>query len=210
MVQLPSEIDEDSIVSVGQFLARYGARQIAGVEDQVFFLNVDGATYGAVEGLCKSVITNSKASQLSGTKTHASDIALTNLRAVRQVVDAPVLSTGAYYMHPSFEALLVSFNTSATVTPYVANGINGATLDGFPIRWVQAMPAYTTSAVISTVYILFGDVSYQYLGVRGGPRIESSREAGFTTDDIYVRMMERFTIGLMAKGAVAGIETAAA
>jgi hypothetical protein len=52
-------------------------------------------------------------------------------------------------------------------------------------------------------------VSYNYLGVRGGIRFDTSKEAGFTTDEILVRALERFTVGKMATGAVAGLITAA-
>ena len=39
--------------------------------------------------------------------------------------------------------------------------------------------------------------------------MDTSKEAGFTTDEILIRALERFTIGLMATGAVSGLETAA-
>jgi len=56
---------------------------------------------------------------------------------------------------------------------------------------------------------LFGDLSFQYLGVLGGIRFDTSVDAAFATDEILIRALERFTIGLMAIGAVAGLETAA-
>lgn len=208
LVRLPSEIEADSIVAVGQFLARYCARNLAKIEDTVYF-NADGTgTYDSLEGLCKSTITNSKVAQQTSTKTKYSDATLANFRAVRAVVDAAVIGMGAYYMHPSFEQHLSGLNTAGD-HPYNANGIQGASFDGFPIRWVDVMPAYSTSANASKVFALFGDLSYQYLGVRGTPSIETSMHAGFTTDEILVRALERFTIGLMANGAVAGLETAA-
>jgi|SRR5581483_2394398 len=222
LVRLPSEIDEDSIIPMGQFLARYAARQMALCEDSTFFKS-DGTdtanTYnGAVKGLCFSVIDNSKVVQMASTKTHYSDATLANLRALRAVPDEAALETAAYYMHPTFEQLLSTFNTGgdrpynpqAQIAGFGANPITtGPTLDGFPIRWVNTMPAYSTAANVSKVFILFGDPSYQYLGIRGGMRFASSSEAGFTTDEILVRALERYQIGLMALGAVAGLETAA-
>ena len=49
LVRVPSELDADSIVSIGQFIARYAARQIARIEDVVFFTN-DGSTMGNIAG----------------------------------------------------------------------------------------------------------------------------------------------------------------
>jgi HK97 family phage major capsid protein len=208
LVRIPSELDEDSIVAIGQFVARYSARQIAAVEDQVFFMNLDGSTYGAVKGLCGSTIDNAKVEQLASTKTAYSDATLAKVRALRAKVEAPAIGMGAYYAHPTFEQFFSGLNTAGD-KPYLANGVNGASLDGFPIRWVDSMPAYSTGANASKVFLLFGDLSFQYLGVRGGVRFDTSADAAFTTDEILVRAIERFTIGLMATGAVAGLQTAA-
>ena len=210
IVRLPSELDEDSIVAIGQFVARYSARQLAKVEDSNFFIGTGAGSgaNGSVKGLCISTIDNSKVVQMASTKTHYSDATLANLRAIRSTVDAPVIGMGAYYMHPSFEQHLSGLNTAGD-KPYQANGSRGAQLDGYSINWVDIMPAYSTSANVSKVFALFGDLSYQYLATRGGVRMDTSKEAGFTTDEILIRALERFTIGLMATGAVSGLETAA-
>ena len=210
LVRLPTEIDEDSIFAIGQFLARYAARNIARVEDHNFFVGTGAASgiNGTVKGLTYSTIDNSKVTQMASTKTKYSDATLANLRTLRSVPDAAALRTGQYFMHPSFEQHLSGLNTAGD-RPYNANGVQGATLDGFKINFVDIMPAYSTSANTSKVFILFGDPSYQYLGIRGGIRFDTSKEAGFTTDEILVRALERLTIGLMATGAVAGLETAA-
>lgn len=210
LIRLPTELEEDSIVQVGQFIARYAARQTAKAEDHQFFASTGAGSgaNGSVEGLQFSTITNSKVVQMASTKTKYSDATLANLRALRAVPDEAAIGMGAYYMHTTFEQHLAGLNTAGD-KPYIANGVNGASLDGFPIRWVPIMPAYSTSANASKVFALFGDLSWQYLGVRGGIRFDTSREAGFTTDEILIRALERLTIGLMATGAVAGLETAA-
>jgi HK97 family phage major capsid protein len=207
LIRVPAELDADSIVAIGQFIARYAARQIARIEDALFFTN-DGVTFGAVEGLTKSTITNAKVVQMAATKTRYSDATLANLRAIRAVVDAAAISMGSYYMHPSFEQHLSGLNTAGD-KPYQANAAQGATLDGFPIRWIDVLPAYSTAVNVSKVFMLFGDVSFQYLGVRGGVRFDTSVDAAFATDEILIRALERFTIGLMATGAVSGLQTAA-
>src|SRR5262249_29966791 len=189
LVRVPAEMDADSIVALGQFIARYSARQIAKIEDLLFFTN-DGSTYGAVEGLTKSVITNSKVTQMATTKTHYSDATLAYLRTLRSVVDAAAIMTGAYYMHPSFEQFLSGLNTAGD-KPYQANAAQGATLDGFPIRWVDVLPAYSTTVNVSKVFMLFGDLSFQYLGVRGGVRVDNSVEAAFATDGILIPEPDR-------------------
>jgi len=214
LVRVPSEIDEDSVVAIGQFIARYAARQIAREEDLVFWKG-NGTTDGDPEGLTVSTVTNSKTTA-SGVLGSPSEFTLAHFRALRTIPDAAALRNGAYYLHPSFEQKLASFNASGD-KPYnpqaqiMGNNANpfttGPTLDGFPIRWIDIMPVYTTADVLSTVHVLFGDVSFQYLGVRGGIRFDTSLEAGFATDEILIRALERFTIGLMATGAVGGLIT---
>jgi HK97 family phage major capsid protein len=208
LIRLPSEIDEDSAVSMGKFIARYAARQLAKLEDTVYWAGDGTGTYNSLKGLTYSTIDNSKVVQMASTKTHYSDATLANIRAIRAVVDAPALAVGRYYMHPSFEQHMANLNTAGD-KPYTANGLNGQTFDGFPISWVDVMPAYSTSANVSKVFMLFGDATYQYLGVRGQIRFDTSIDAAFTTDEILIRAIERFTIGLMATGAVAGLQTAA-
>ena len=205
LVTLPSEIDEDSIVAMGQFLARYGSRNMAKAEDTLFFVG-DGSTNGDPEGLILSCATDSKTVVMAPTKNKRSDMTLANLRAMRAVVDAAALGTSAYYFHPSFEQHLSGLNTAGD-KPYLANGVNGASLDGFPIRFVDVMPVYSTDDTSGVGFGLFGDVSYQYLGIRRGMEMATSKEAGFSTDEILVRFLERFTIGKMATGAVCVIVT---
>lgn len=210
IVRLPSEIDEDSVIAIGQFVARYAARNMAYVEDYNFFRSTGAGSglNGTAEGLTKSVVTDSKTVALASTKVKNSDVTLAKMRELRATVDAAALGMSAYYLHPTFEQALAGFNASGD-KPYIANGIQGASLDGFPIRWVDVMPAYSTSNAASQVFTLFGDVSFNYLGLRGGMRFDVSRDVYFPTDEVGIRALQRLTVGKMATGAVAGLITAA-
>jgi HK97 family phage major capsid protein len=216
LIRLPSEIDQDSIVTIGQFLARYAARNMARAEDNQFFLSdgSDAGLYGAGPGLVKAVVTDTctyiQGGSASSTKTHGTDASLADFRNLRGAsgLSGVVLNRAQYYLHPTYEAQLVSFNTSATVTPYI-RATNGqpATLDGFPVQWVSVMPVLSAASTPTTVVGLFGDATYQYLGTREGIRFDTSAEAAFTTDEILVRALERMTVGYMASKAVAGLVT---
>lgn len=218
LIRLPSEIEEDSIVSMGQFLARYSARQMASIEDWNFFCSTGAAS--GVNGNAKGLITSVNASNDnkvwvqggsgSSGKTKPSDMTLDDLRSLRAVPNGSVLQRACYMFHPTYEQALAKFNTSATVQPYQrANPSAPAMLDGYPIQWIPSLPVYSTTAAASTVHALFGDPSYNYLGIRRGFSFDTSREAAFTTDEILVRALERFTIGKMATDCVAGLVTSA-
>jgi len=170
-----------------------------------------------VAGLTASTITNSKVVQLGSTKTHYSDATLANLRAIRAIPDEAAIRTGAYYMHATFEQMLAGFNTAGD-RPYnpnsqlmaLARSHSWSARRSMVSRFADTDHAGVfASANASKVFILFGDISYQYLGIRGGIRFDTSVDAAFATDEILIRCLERFTIGMMAPGAVAGLETAA-
>jgi HK97 family phage major capsid protein len=209
LVILPNEIDEDSIVAVGQFVARYAARQMASAEDRAFWIADGSPTYENLSGLNKLVADNNRVVTLGGGQTHHTDIGLADVRLVRSMVDTPALSSGRYFMHQTFEQFCCGLNQGGD-KPYVANGANGATLDGFKIEWIDVMPTFSQAANVGQVPILFGDASFHYLGVRGNMRLDTSDAPGFATDQLYIRALERFTTGLMADGAMGGLRMAGA
>ncbi|MDX1951501.1 MAG: phage major capsid protein [Verrucomicrobiota bacterium] len=208
LIRMPHEIDQDSIVPLGQFLARYIARQIASWEDTTGWLADGSATYKTLEGVVDRIVDNSKTVTLTSGNTATDDVTLANLRSVRALVDESVLGMSAYYCHPTFESLFASFNSGGS-TYYIPNGSNGATLDGFPIRWVNKLPVLSASANVSKVVTAFGDMTYWYLGDRGGVRIDYSLDAFFATDEIAVRALWRFTVKELATVHMSGVRTAA-
>ena len=208
LVRVPSELDADSIVALGQFIARYAAREMARWEDTVLFTADGTGTYDSLKGVTKEVVDQSKITTMATSNTRISNSTLANFRTLRSNVESPALSVGAYYLHPSMEQHLCTFNASGD-HPYNANGVRGATLDGFPIRWVDVLPPYSTSVDLSKVFAVFGDLSFWYLGLRSGFSIDTSVDVFFATDEIAIRALERFTIGMMAVGAMGGLRTAA-
>ncbi len=205
LIRVPSEIDADSIVPLGNWLARYVAREFAKWEDTVAFLADGTATYKSISGVGKKADTIGYKVQLGAGKTAPSDIVISDLRTLRTKVDAAALASSAYYMHPTHEAFLNGLNTT-TIKPYIPSGPNGPTLDGFPIRWIGVMPVYDTSAHASQYQISFGDLTYWFLGERGHPDLATSRDVFFATDEIALRGLERFDWQLMADAAMAVLQ----
>jgi len=208
LIRLPSEILEDSVAAMGRFLADYCAREIAKIEDVVFWTADGSGTYGDLTGLTKAVANTTRLQTMGSAKTSPSQATLADFRALRTKIDAAALGQGAYYLHPSMESLLFAYNTSGD-RPWAVEGANGPSLDGYPVRWVPALPVYTTAATASAVFGIFGDSSFMYLGTRDSIRFDTSLEAAFQTDEILIRCLERFSVALLADGAVAGIKTAA-
>src|SRR5882762_2196763 len=81
LVRVPREIEEQSIVPLGQFLARYGAVEFARAEDKWGFLADGSAPYEQVKGVLQICIDNNSANTptlvtLGASKTSAADATL--------------------------------------------------------------------------------------------------------------------------------------
>src|ERR1043166_2832150 len=91
LVRVPREIEEQSIVPLGQFLARYGAVEFARAEDNWGFLADGSATYEQVQGIV-TVCTNANPTKtvvLGPTKNSPNDALLADFRAMRSLVATP-------------------------------------------------------------------------------------------------------------------------
>ena len=209
IIRIPSEIDADSIASIGQFVARYIAREMAVWEDTCLFLGDGTSTYNSIQGVGKQSTTDGNVLQLTAGNSSSDKITLANIRGLRTKVSGAVLKTAKYYAHPTMEACFIAFNTSATVVPYVRNSDGTATFDGFPIEWVSIMPVYSTTATLNAYQILFGDLSWWYFGERKGIDVMTSRDIYFTTDEIGIRALERFDIHGMGQNSTAAMQLSA-
>lgn len=208
LVRIPNEIDQDSIVQIGAFVAEYIARELARFEDDLFF-NADGtATYKGFKGVAKAALDNSKAVTLGAGRTKASDIQIADVRAMRGKTATTTMLRGAYYFHSSMEALLQTFNTNGVV--YFQNTPGGAaSFENFPVRWIDTLPAYSTSANAGALQGVFGDLTYQFLGVVSGPSVKVSDKVLFSTDELAVMGLERLSTALMDQGAASVLQLAA-
>ena len=220
LIRIPTELEEDTFIPIGQFLARYIAREFAKLEDSTLFLGDGTASYADITGIGPYCAANpTYLQQLAAGKTKPTDATINDFRAIRGKVNPACLfnmaangrTAAAYYMSTTMEALLVTFNTIGQPLIYrPQNGDQPATLDGFPIHWIGVSQPYATTAAPAAFLAFFGDLSYWYLGERGAPRIEVSREVFFATDELAMRALERIDVEAMAIDAMTALQTAAA
>jgi HK97 family phage major capsid protein len=212
LIRIPYELEEDTFIPIGQFLARYIARQLAKLEDKTMFLADGTATYAGQTGVGPYCVSNpTYLLQLGAGKTKPSDATLDDLRNLRSKVSGALLAGGfdcAYYLSPTFEPMLRGWNRYPNFI--VFENTNGQPkFDGWPVRWVGVTQPFLTSAAASTFITFFGDLSYWFLGERGAPRIEVSREVFFATDELAMRALERIDVEAMGIDAMATLQTAA-
>lgn len=218
LIRIPYELEEDTFIAIGQFLARYVARQFAKLEDSTLFLADGSPTFANILGIGNYCVQNHQwLHQLGAGKTVVTDATIEDFRAMRGLVNPAVLfnmaangkTSAAYYMQPTMEALLWSFNTIGMPLIYrPQQGDQPATLDGFPIHWIGVSQPYSTAATPGEFIAFFGDLSYWYLGERGAPRVEVSREVFFATDELAMRALERIDVEAMAIDAMSTLQLA--
>lgn len=212
IVRLPRELDEQSIVPMGQFLARYGAVEFARAEDTWGFLATGSATYETVKGVVQIARDNDCFAALVAGKTKPSDATLDDFRALRRIVNKAALNgrLSAYYLDSTWETRLPSFRTQAEPNVYQRLPDGSAILDGYPIVWTDVLTPYGTLAAADQPLAVFGALSFWWMGEHGHPRIDPSEHVWFANDQLAIRFIEEVDFDYAAPDATAALLTAAA
>ena len=211
VVRLPRELDEQSIVAMGQFLARYGAVEFARAEDQWGFLADGQPGFDSVRGIVQIARDTSRALALATGKTKPSDATLDDFRALRTKVNKAALNgrLSAYYLDSTWETRLPAFRTAAEPTVYQRLPDGSAVLDGYPVVWTDVLEPYGTVASADKPIAVFGALSFWWMGEHGTPRIDTSEHVWFSNDQLAVRFIEEIDFDYAANDATAALVTAA-
>ena len=211
VVRLPREIDEQSAVAMGQFLARYGAVEFARAEDTWGFLADGSGTYESVKGIVKTARDNSRAVSLVAGKTKPSDATLDDFRALRTKVNKAALNgrLSAYYLDTTWETRLPAFRSANEPNVYQRLPDGSAMLDGYPVVWTDVLEPYGTAASADKPIAVFGALSFWWFGEHGSPRIDTSEHVWFANDQLAVRFIEEIDFDYCATDATAALLTAA-
>ena len=211
LVRLPREIDEQSIVPMGQFLARYGAIEFARAEDDWGFKADGGANYDNVKGIVQVAQDNTRFVQLATGKTKPSDAVLDDFRLLRTKVNKAALNgrLSAYYLDSTWETRLPAFRTAGEPNVYQRLPNGTAVLDGYPIIWTDVLEPNGTAASVNKPIAVFGALSFWWMGEHGHPRIDTSDHVLFVNDQLAVRFIEEIDFDYCAPDATAALMTAA-
>ena len=206
IVRLPREIDEQSIVAMGQFLARYGAIEFARAEDTWGFLADGTSAFESVKGIVQVARDNSKVLALAATKTKPSDATLADFRLLRTKVNKAALNgrLSAYYLDSTWEVALPAFRTAAEPLVYQRLPDGTAILDGYPIVWTDVLTPYGTSAAADSPLAVFGALSFWWMGEHGTPRIDTCEHVWFANDQLAVRFIEEIDFDYCGGGCHGG------
>lgn len=214
MFVVSSELEQDQIVNLGDFLNRLAARSIAYKEDDTGF-NGDGtAGYGSITGLKNALQTGSV---YQGAAKRFATLTLDDFEQVMARVPAYALSNAKWYISNTGFALAMlrlSVAAGGNTTQTIGQGL-GPSFLGYPVVVSQVLPKGLTDAT-NTILFYFGDMSQTLiLGDRMRVTIDISDDRYFETYQRAIRVAERidmkvFNPGTASEsGAVAAFKTAA-
>ncbi len=206
LTRYSSELNEDSIINLGDTIAGEIAYAFAQKEDDCGF-NGDGtSTYGGIVGV------REKIKGLSGTIADISGLQVATGNLYSEIVLADFIAMmgrlpvyadsprAKFYMHKS-----VYWNIAAKLV-LAAGGVTGAEIEGsralrllgYDVEFVQVMPSAEAD---SQVVALFGDLSLAAsFGSRRDTTIAVSEHSRFANDEIEMKGTERFDINVHSVG----------
>jgi len=170
IITFTNELLEDTEIDLFRFASERVAEGMAYKEDLAFFRGDGSATYGSFTGLLASETVNVE------TMTGTTFASLTADDLIDMVDATPIGALGGakFYMHRSIMSIVRKLKTSTT-NDYIyqrPSESGPATIWGYPVELVEAMPTISDSAD-DTAFIIFGDLKKGCIfGQKGGLRVE--------------------------------------
>lgn len=227
IVTLTNELLEDTEIDFVSFLGGRVAEGFAQAEDEAFFKGDGTSSYGSFTGLLK----NTSVNEVTMTGTTFASITVENLMDMQDAQPSGALQNAKYYMHRTIVTFVRKLRADAVTAGDGKGGFlyqpptlgNPATLAGYPLTLVEAMPSKTDTAA-DTSFVLFGDLrKAAILGIKASGLQMSRFDAGvvknvagdadinlITTDRQAVRWTERTGYLCILPTAVTKLTTAAA
>lgn len=199
LTRISSELNEDAIIAIADFLANEIAYAHAVKEDQAGFLGDGTTTHNGIVGLANALLAGSVSTAASGQNTAAALTIAVFQDAVSKIPQFPGI------MPKWFVNSAVYWNTMARLQlaaggNSVADLGNGPVMQfmGYPVVFTQALPA-TVGA--STKFAYFGDLAMAATkGNRRGVTIAADTSRYFEFDQTAIRSTIRYDINVHERG----------
>jgi len=210
LAKISSELEEDSIVALGEVVGQSIARSMAHAEDLCGFLGDGTSTYFAFKGIVGAllavdpVIANIK-SLVVGSGNAYSELTLADFRKVCGILPESAEAGARWFMSKSFFFNVVlpllwaeSAGQPVLGTPtYFEQGPTKFLL-GYPVEFTPAMPKVEDD---SQICALLADLRLgAFLGERRSLEIARSEHVFFQSAQIAVRGLQRIAINVYGVG----------
>lgn len=198
LVLLSSELDEDSIVGMVDYIANEIAWALAVKEDDCAFNGDGSSNFGGIRGIGPIALDgNHGIAKVTAAAGHNTFLLLdtTDLAKLQGGIRASAMPRAAWYV--SAQGFSQTFSriaaaTGSTLDQSTIDGITTWSYNGFPVILTPKLPQIATS-LTGQMMIAFGDMyGAAVLGQRRGLTIKRSDERYFDSDQIAVLATERF------------------
>lgn len=203
LTRMSSEIAEDAIINMADYLANEIAYVFAVKEDSCLFDGDGTSTFGGMTGILTKIIDgNHTAGAVDvATATHNlfSEIDATDIATLMAALPKYALSTAKFYCSQLCFSLVFERLVQAAGGNTINDLAAGATLRymGYPVVISQTMPAGAATDYDALAMFLFGDMRMSTtIGDRRGITVATSEHRYFDTDQIGIRGTERFDINV--------------
>ena len=201
------ELDEGSIVAMGELVAEEVAMAFTESEDDQGFNGDGSATYFGTIGIIPALTAiASNKSVIAAAGNAWSEVTLANVLNMVGTCKSRARRRAKWYCHPMFfyNVLLgLAFDQGGSSGMEAVVGLVSGTPKflGYPVEFVEVMPSAEAN---SSVPCIFGDLRGGcLLGESRRLEIESSEHVYFTSDQIAIRAMERIDINVHDRGSAA-------
>ena len=222
LTKVSSELEEDSVIALGEILGLSIARSLAKKEDEVGFMGDGTETYFGMTGIIGSLRgVDATIGSIKGLIVAAgnaySEITLANFREVVGILPEDCDETAKWFMSKKFYYNVVYplAETAGVANIFeILSDRKSKYLLGYEVEFVHAMPSVEAN---SQICVILGDLQLgSFLGERRQLSIARSTDVYFANDQIGFRGTERidicaFGVGDTTEaGPIVGLITAAA
>lgn len=221
LTTISNELNEDSLINLGDSVAGEIAYAFALKEDQCGFMGDGTSTYGGIVGAVSAlnnVSSNAGVTTLGSSDDLPSEIVIGDFQNMMGSLPAYADSPRCkFYMHKSIYSAVcerIIYSTGGYSAREASEGVQGTTFFGYPVEFVQVMPDNTGGSSATGLdgdqsdqrfryACLFGDLGMAAtFGDRRDNTISFSDSAlnAFEQDEIVVRGTERFDIQVHSPG----------
>ena len=199
LTRISSELNEDAIVAIADFLANEIAFAHAVKEDQSGFLGDGTTTYNGIVGLANALLAGSVSTAAAGQITAAGLTIAVFQDAVSKIPQFPGIAPRWFVNSAVYWNVMARLQLAAGGNT-VENIGGGPVLQfmGYPVTFSQTLPS---TIAASTKFAYFGDLSMAGTkGNRRGVTIAADSSRYFEFDQTAIRSTLRYDINLHERG----------
>ena len=202
LTRYSAELSADAAVSIAEELARDIGRAFANTEDSCGFLGNGSATYGGMVGLISALNAGSVYTAITG-NTAFSTLDLEDFENMIGQLPAYPGIQPKWFLHKSaYSASMLNLMNAAGGNTIDTLGRGaGLSFMGYPVVFSDVLNSTLTAQTSTAGLVYFGDLSMAALfGDRQGVSIATSEHRYFDSNEIAIRGIERFDIGIHSVG----------